>query len=833
MHKEKHCGKIGMVAIILACMILSGCSDQDTTDTPASTVKPNPPDYSNPVDLIPIQLTGVSEFSAFPDPISASFDSTEPLDGVHIPGGYGGREWLTDKEFVLSMVMDFESSEEAAQKLAEAKPSEAVLIELGDEGYRAEQVLADGSPGFKLLMWRRGGFLVIVGGGVLDPSGTVPSDQALIGLSDSIDKAILEEAPGGTQLSVQYFSLLPQKVTSLLPSRSLLAFPPSMLTSSVLQAKRDATITAPIKRTNEDGTEVQNGEITLGFNIVRIPGNADATYEPLEIKVFIDKISLAEYDGDSSFLRDGEGDVFVAGGITVWSEVNKTPVANSLYFATAELADIESNAEKVLNHYLDTLKILRDKCTMLTVTYDLLIRDNDSWSDVSEIIIRVEEILLTGAPEDKKPLLETATTAKNLLKKGGQPTDDQKLSSPGEAFAYARKEWGHDLGEAHIEDPQNLCAAKCPDLTISELAAAQPIQTGNPVTITVIVTNQGDEKAEGSEVTLNIAGHSLKGSAKQLNPGESTSVTFTYTFRDSETYTVTATVDPSNAIPESNEGNNQKSIRVQVKTKLPDLTIPEIRIAPQEIHIGDQVTFRVAVKNEGKGKAEKFTVKLEIAAEMTTSPTELESDVMNLNAGESSYVYFTHTFLHKGSYEILATADPRNAVSESEENNNTKQLTVTVEPGSLPDLMVSYVKIYYSYRESGGEEELYLTEVDFTVKNIGNGDCLGNIKVRIWLDSPSNVIYEDIVYTSPLPSMQQFTETIAFYDGWLVDPDTTHNVGVFVDSLNTITESNENNNTLEITFPEGHSILFLGYNMCCSVRIDIQERQFIPKELLS
>jgi subtilase family serine protease len=346
------------------------------------------------------------------------------------------------------------------------------------------------------------------------------------------------------------------------------------------------------------------------------------------------------------------------------------------------------------------------------------------------------------------------------------------------------------------------------------------------------VTNQGDEKAEGSEVTLNIAGHSLKGSAKQLNPGESTSVTFTYTFRDSETYTVTATVDPSNAIPESNEGNNQKSIRVQVKTKLPDLTIPEIRIAPQEIHIGDQVTFRVAVKNEGKGKAEKFTVKLEIAAEMTTSPTELESDVMNLNAGESSYVYFTHTFSHKGSYEILATADPRNAVSESEENNNTKQLTVTVEPGSLPDLMVSYVKVYYSYRESGGEEELYLTEVDFTVKNIGNGDCLGNIKVRIWLDSPSNVIYEDIVYTSPLPSMQQFTETIAFYDGWLVDPDTTHNVGVFVDSLNTITESNENNNTLEITFPEGHSILFLGYNMCCSVRIDIQERQFIPKELL-
>lgn len=842
MHKEKHCGKIGMVAIILACMILSGCTGQDTTDTPAPTGQPNPPDYSNPVDLIPIQLTEVSEFSAFPDPISASFDSTEPLDGVHIPGGYGGREWLTDKEFVLSMVMDFESSEEATHKLDEVKPGEAIPIDVGDEGYKAEELLADGSPGFRLVVWRRGGFLAVVGGGILDVLGTVPSEQSLIDLAHAIDQNISSRTHNSEKLHS-----LSSKKKSLPPSASLSIASPLLLSPTNFQAGGESKrIKKPLIKS--DGTV--NGSITIRFDIVVIKEDKDKMCDLLEIRVYIEEICLGDDDGDG-WLR-GKGDIQAGGAINFYFECNNTLKQESIQFATGELGDIGPNECLTLNKFLERVQGWQDKCTRPTATYDILVQDNDA-GDVIDIIMVLEPLVLKkGAGEDKA---KGAEKGKDAMRDRGQDTTGASVG-----FNTMRERARDELGEAHTgTEPTSLQTVQldCPDIVVETLTPnpATP-HVGDKVRVTVRIKNQGTiDVTKPFSINFYVDGKKVASSVHKdgLKKGgeEFVDIEFETTFTEESDYKIKVHADPKDEIkePEEDDINNRKEIQLRVTVaKVPDLTIPSIRVAKeppsidQNIYPGDTVAFYVTVTNVGNGAAGKFAVTLDpqFILDIPGGGFQEPEEIPSLNPGESRVVKFTFVFPAPGSYSFLAMADSSKNVTESVEENNTKPVTVTVKseplPG-LPDLMVSYVKVYYEYKEPGegeGEvEKMYLTKVDFTVVNIGNGDSDGNIEVRIWLDDDSNVIYKGIVRKEPLPSGQQFTMTIPIYGGWSVEPpNEPHNLGVFVVPSNTIVESREENNTLVITFPEGHSILLLGHNMCCSVKIDVQECQFIPKELL-
>ena len=98
----------------------------------------------------------------------------------------------------------------------------------------------------------------------------------------------------------------------------------------------------------------------------------------------------------------------------------------------------------------------------------------------------------------------------------------------------------------------------------------------------------------------------------------------------------------------------------------PDLVIENITYTPSSPAMGDTVSFQVTVKNQGNAPAGQFAVAFD-----GTSRT-----VYGLAAGASTTLTFSAT-LTSSSQTFTATADAAGQVSESNETNNDRQVTVT------------------------------------------------------------------------------------------------------------------------------------------------------------
>ncbi|KYK35290.1 MAG: hypothetical protein AYK18_13110 [Theionarchaea archaeon DG-70] len=154
------------------------------------------------------------------------------------------------------------------------------------------------------------------------------------------------------------------------------------------------------------------------------------------------------------------------------------------------------------------------------------------------------------------------------------------------------------------------------------------------------------------------------------------------------------------------------------------------------------------------------------------------------------------------------------------------------EPEKKPDLMVTRIEVHWSYSPDEFEiVHMYLDWVEFTITNLGNGDCEGNIRVQIWLDSRPEPIYDGIVYQGTLHSNQKYTHT-EWFENLEIKYEGKHTVRVVVDPSDTISESNETNNTSETTFPEDQSILLLGDSLLYDTRTSaLQYSSFTSRKI--
>jgi hypothetical protein len=369
------------------------------------------------LNFIPTKLAG------FPDaPLSASFDPVEPFEGVQVPGGYAGRIWTTDREIAVAMVMDFCSPNDAAQQLAEIKPSGALDINLGDEGYEGKELLANGSSGFGVIIWRRGQFLIVVGGGILDLNGSIPSYQSLINLANDIDQAISDS---NLSLGGQ-ISLPPEEkaLTSLLESSDI-SFP--------LVVSANSPIIAPLELLGKE-----NGSISLRFETMSIES---ADCDDLEIRVYINEICLGDYDGDYGFIK-GDGDIRVAGSIYIRHKCGKVSGIDTVKFTTKEIAWLGENecTKWKFEKYLDTVIFKQDHDTKPSITFDLLIADSDI-GDASEVI----KVVATLIKPKKAGKIITLIDA---VRDKGQDTTGTRAG-----FGLLRESKPDELGEAHSKEP--------------------------------------------------------------------------------------------------------------------------------------------------------------------------------------------------------------------------------------------------------------------------------------------------------------------------------------------------------------------------------------------
>ncbi|HIP99745.1 TPA: DUF4384 domain-containing protein, partial [Candidatus Bipolaricaulota bacterium] len=211
-----------------------------------------------------------------------------------------------------------------------------------------------------------------------------------------------------------------------------------------------------------------------------------------------------------------------------------------------------------------------------------------------------------------------------------------------------------------------------PDLVIQDISYSPANPTlGSTVTFQVTVRNQGSAAAAAFSVSF--AGQVKNVSS--LAAGASTTLSFTATLTTSP-QTFTATADPYGQVSESDEANNQGQVTVTGQVALPDLVIQDISYSPANPTLGSTVSFQVTVRNQGGSPAGGFYLRLSGAA------GRQNAYISGLGAGASHTVTLSLP-LSTSPETFTATADYLGQVAESDEGNNTGQVTITAAAAAL------------------------------------------------------------------------------------------------------------------------------------------------------
>ncbi|MEM6730139.1 MAG: CARDB domain-containing protein [Myxococcota bacterium] len=222
-----------------------------------------------------------------------------------------------------------------------------------------------------------------------------------------------------------------------------------------------------------------------------------------------------------------------------------------------------------------------------------------------------------------------------------------------------------------------------PNLLVSNFESTGVLDEGADAPFEVTVTNTGDASSEATVVQLvrgAVSGLTLNTEpVPALASGESAVVALVWSAIDrSGAQTLTARVDPADAVRELDEGDNASVLEVAVRSK-PDLELAAdgLSLSPSLPGVGDEVTLTVSVSNVGDQEAAIFDVSVNSVAGSET----LGFASVPGNTQASGVI--TLTVPEVTEFEISAVADSGDVVEEGSELNNATSLLVRVQDGAL------------------------------------------------------------------------------------------------------------------------------------------------------
>jgi uncharacterized repeat protein (TIGR01451 family) len=222
-----------------------------------------------------------------------------------------------------------------------------------------------------------------------------------------------------------------------------------------------------------------------------------------------------------------------------------------------------------------------------------------------------------------------------------------------------------------------------PDLvvTAASWSPASPSEA-SPITLSATVRNSGSAAAGATTLNFGLGG-AVAGTVPvaALAAGASATVTFNAGTRPMGSYTVTATVDPTNQVVEQSNDNNSftaSSPLVVAQAPGPDLQVTNVTSNPPNPAVGASVTFTVAVNNRGTTATGATTV-----TRVVVGGTTLNTNTASIAAGATVNVAISGSWTAtSGGATITATADATNAVTETNENNNSLARSIVVGRGA-------------------------------------------------------------------------------------------------------------------------------------------------------
>nr|WP_202539197.1 CARDB domain-containing protein [Streptomyces sp. SID8379] len=266
-----------------------------------------------------------------------------------------------------------------------------------------------------------------------------------------------------------------------------------------------------------------------------------------------------------------------------------------------------------------------------------------------------------------------------------------------------------------------------PDLTVSALSwdPAQPSEA-DTVKVNATVRNAGSAAAPATTVNVSVGG-TVAGTAAvpALAAGASATVPVTIGKRAQGSYTVSALVDPSDAIGEQDETNNSRTADTKLtvgQSPGPDLEVTGITSNPANPAVGSNVTFSVKVHNRGTSAVAAGSV-----TRLTMAGTTLNGTTPAIAAGASADVDVSGGWTAaSGGATLTATADATGTIAETNENNNVFARSIVVGRGAA----VPYVE----YEAEDGTYTGTLLEAD-AVRTFGHtnyaSESSGRTSVRL------------------------------------------------------------------------------------------------------
>jgi subtilase family serine protease len=234
-----------------------------------------------------------------------------------------------------------------------------------------------------------------------------------------------------------------------------------------------------------------------------------------------------------------------------------------------------------------------------------------------------------------------------------------------------------------------------PDLEVTgkDITATGAVSVGSQVTLKADIVNSGSADAANAAVHFiwvlpsgTEASIASKALTVPANTVKSASVQWTVPNGVPTAPVILVRVNEAHAIPESDYANNQGT--VTLNADLPDLTVSLAPLKPTAVIPSAQgyygpVSFKATVRNGGTAAARNFAV----AITNESGKTVKEETIGSLNPGQNAtvlYGYNTRPGMQPGEYSYTATADPQGAVTESVEDNNADDASVTLVRNQPP-----------------------------------------------------------------------------------------------------------------------------------------------------
>ncbi|MEU6854950.1 CARDB domain-containing protein [Actinacidiphila alni] len=222
-----------------------------------------------------------------------------------------------------------------------------------------------------------------------------------------------------------------------------------------------------------------------------------------------------------------------------------------------------------------------------------------------------------------------------------------------------------------------------PDLTVTALSwsPTAPVES-DTTTVSATVKNIGSAASPATTANISIGGV-VAGSAAvgPLAAGASSTVQVAVGKRATGSYTVTAVVDPTDAVVEQNNDNNSYTAPdklVVAQAPGPDLQVLDVTSNPASPAVGAAVSFTVSVHNRGTTSSGATTV-----TRVAVGGTTLDTSTPAVAAGATTTVHVTGTWTAtSGGATIVATADVTGVVAETNESNNTFSRAIVVGRGA-------------------------------------------------------------------------------------------------------------------------------------------------------